>query len=91
MSCLLRCKASFTPYLPQEQNLGMPFRAVFFMILFYDFFKDIYLNSFIRPFSPVHLLWKGQSLHTVLEHRYSFVTVLWNSVVPLFCAVLSGV
>ena len=27
------------------------------------------------PFSPMHLLWKGQPLHTVLAHRYSFVTV----------------
>ena len=49
MPCFLCSKAALTPYLPKEQNFRMSFRTIFFMILFYDFFKDIYLNSFIRP------------------------------------------
>ena len=50
MSCLLGCEAALTPYLPQQQNFCMPFRSIFFMVLFNDFFKYIYLDSFIRPF-----------------------------------------
>ena len=50
MPCLLCCKAAFTPYLPQEQNSGVSFRPIFFMVLFNYFFKDVYLDSFIRPF-----------------------------------------
>lgn len=50
MSCLLGCEATLTPYLPQQQNFCMPFRSIFFMVLFNDFFKYIYLDSFIRPF-----------------------------------------
>ena len=50
MSCFLRRKAAFAPYLSQKQNLGVRFRTIFFMILFYNVFKNIYLDSFIRTF-----------------------------------------
>ena len=43
-------KAAFTPYLPQEQNSGVSFRPIFFMVLSNYFFKDVYLDSFIGPF-----------------------------------------
>lgn len=66
MPCLLRGKTALTPYLPEEQNSGVPFRAVFFMILFYGFFKDIYLDPFIRSLFPYASAAQG----TVFTYRF---------------------
>ena len=71
MSCFLRCKATFTPYLPKQQNPGVCFCTIFFTISS-KIFTWILLSA---PFSPIHLLRNGQSLHTALGQRYSFVTV----------------
>ncbi len=66
MPCFLCSKAALTPYLPKKQNSSMPFSAVFFMILFYGFFKDIYLDSFIRPLFPYASAAQG----TVFTYRF---------------------
>ena len=52
--------------------LSGPSFSCFFLTTSSDIFTWILLSV---PFSPMHLLWKGQSLHTVFGHRYSFVTV----------------
>ena len=52
--------------------LSDPSFSWFYLITSSKMFTWILLSV---PFSPMHLLWKGQPLHTVLAHRYSFVTV----------------
>ena len=48
MSCLLSCEATLTPYLPQQQNFCVPFRSIFFMVLFNDFFKYTAIYNFFE-------------------------------------------
>ena len=75
MSWLLCCKASFAPYLPQKQNPGVSFRTVFFMILFYNVFKNIYLDSFIRTFFS----------YAPATERTVFTFSLWTAVLFCYC------
>ena len=66
---------TIAPYLPQKQNPGVSFRTIFFMILFYNVFKNIYLDSFIRTFFS----------YAPATERTVFTFSLWTAVLFCYC------